>query len=84
MNRKNTLLTDPSKKQLQSFIIIWFVGFTLSIMLVTDYFNELVFKKQHLFIYLLLIYTTWKMVYIFRKYLKKKSIHSDSNRTEKI
>ena len=53
-------------------------------MLVTDYFNELVFKKQYLFIYLLLIFTTWKMIYIFRKYLKKKSLHSDSNRTGEI
>lgn len=72
MNRKNTLLTNPSKKQLQSFTIIWSVGFTLSLMLVTDYFNEFVFEKQHLFIYLLLIFTTWKMVYIFRRYLKNK------------
>ena len=53
-------------------------------MLVTDYFNELVFKKQYLFIYLLLIFTTWKMIYIFRKYLKKNSLHSDSNRTGEI
>jgi len=76
--RKNTLLTNPTKKQLLSFFIIWFVGITLSLMVVTNLFNQIKFERKYLFFYILIIFLTWKMINILRSYLKNKAINAES------
>ena len=70
MSGHNTLLSNPSKKQFLSLVMIWFVGVFLLIIVITEGFNDFIIRKDNVFYGLLLLFSTWKMIMVFRAYFK--------------
>jgi len=74
MSDHNTLLSNPSKKQFLSFVMIWFVGVFLLLLVITDGFNDFIIKKDNVLYFLLLLFSTWKMIMVFRAYFKHSKV----------
>lgn len=67
------LIKNPSKNILILFIAIWFLIITLFIFSITDVFDESLFQKKYIVLYLLvLLNPTLLLMNIFKNYRKNK------------
>lgn len=67
------LIKNPSKNILILFTAIWFLIITLFIFSITDVFDESLFQKKYIVLYLLvLLNPTLLLMNIFKNYRKNK------------
>lgn len=71
-DKNKSFFTNPTKKHLVLFGILWFTSNTLLIMSITNLFAESFFQKKYVMIYFLMIGSTITTGKLYSNYLKKK------------
>lgn len=66
----NSWFTHPSKKILIVFIILWFIGFSCSILAATDAFEEKLFQPKNTMVLWLLLCSTLTTLKLVINYFK--------------
>jgi len=77
-DKNESFLTNPTKKHLILFGLLWFVSIILLILSTTDLFTESFFQKKYVLIYFLMIGSTVATGKLYFNYLKKNNGIADS------
>jgi len=75
-NNNQSFLTNPTKKHLIIFGLLWFIGNALLTLSITDLFTESFFQKNYLMVYFLMIGSTLATGKLYFNYWKNKTLHS--------
>ena len=78
-NNKRNFITNPSKKNLIIFTLLWFLGIVLLTLSATDLFTESFFQKKYVLIYFLMIGSTITTIKLYKNYWKNKNLNSLPN-----
>jgi hypothetical protein len=70
-NRQN-LFTNPTKKQVLYFFILWLAGIVLLLLATTDLFTESPFQRSNAGLGLIVFSSTISLVSVASKYYKTK------------
>jgi uncharacterized protein involved in response to NO len=72
---KNVWITNPSKRQVILFSILWLIGIALLVISMTDLFTKSIFQRKYIMMYLLILGSTVTIFKLFRNYFKYKAFH---------
>jgi len=75
---KDSFLTNPTKKHLIIFGLLWFIGIALLTLSVTDLFTENFFQKRYVMMYFLMIGSSITTGKLYFNYWKNKTLTSHS------
>jgi len=78
-DKNQSFLTNPTKKHLILFGLLWFISNTLLTLSITDLFTESFFQKNYVMIYFLMIGSTIATGKLYINYWKNKNLNSHSN-----
>lgn len=65
-------ITNPSKKQVVGFTVVWLIGLILLVLSMTDLFREALFQKKYTILYLLIFGSTVALFKVHTKYWKSR------------
>ncbi len=65
-------ITNPSKKQVVGFTVVWLIGLILLVLSMTDLFREALFQKKYTILYLLIFGSTVALIKVHAKYWKSR------------
>ncbi|WP_347174279.1 hypothetical protein [Polaribacter uvawellassae] len=74
-DRKESFLTNPTKKHLIIFGLLWLVSIALLTLSITDLFTESFFQKNYVMIYFLMIGSTLGVGKLYFNYWKNKTLN---------
>ncbi|WP_275316972.1 hypothetical protein [Tenacibaculum bernardetii] len=77
-DKKNSFITNPTKKHIIIFGLLWFIGITLLTLSITDLFTESFFQKNYVMIYFLMIGSTMTTGKLYHNYWKNRTLKSHS------
>ncbi|WNW02747.1 hypothetical protein RRF68_04880 [Tenacibaculum sp. HL-MS23] len=77
-DKKNSFITNPTKKHIIIFGLLWFIGITLLTLSITDLFTESFFQKNYVMIYFLMIGSTMTTGKLYYNYWKNRTLKSHS------
>lgn len=76
-NPKESFLTNPTKKHLIVFGLLWVISMTLLTLSSTDLFTERFFQKNYVMMYFLMIGSTIGTGKLYFNYWKNKTQNSN-------
>ena len=78
-DKKESFLTNPTKKHLVIFGLLWFVSISLLTLSITDLFTESFFQKNYTMMYFLMFGSTVVTGKLYFNYWKNKTLNSHQN-----
>ncbi|PXX98803.1 hypothetical protein DF185_15615 [Marinifilum breve] len=72
-SKKGNFFNKPSLKQVILFTGLWILSMILLVMVITDLFTELIWRKEHLIIYFLMVSSTLSIAKFYGNYRKNNS-----------
>ena len=75
-DKKESFLTNPTKKHLILFSLLWFICNTLLTLSITDLFTENFFQKNYLIMYFYMIGSTVAIGKLYSNHWKNKTLNS--------
>ena len=79
IDKKESFLTNPTKKHLLLFGLLWLIGNGLLTLSITDLFTESFFQKNYMMMYFFMIGSTIAIGKLYINYWKNKNLNSHSN-----
>ena len=76
-NKKESFLTNPGKKHLIIFGLLWFISNVLLTLSITDLFTESFFQKNYVMMYFLMFGSTITTGKLYFNYWKNKTLNSN-------
>lgn len=77
-DKKESFLTNPTKKHLIIFGLLWFISIVLLTLSITDLFTESFFQKKYVMMYFLILGSSITTGRLYFNYWKNKTLNSHS------
>ncbi|MCY1636501.1 hypothetical protein [Marinifilum sp. D737] len=69
--RNDNFFYNPSLKQVILIVGIWIFSMVLLTMVITDLFTEIIWRKEHLIFYILMLSSTFSVAKFYDNYRKR-------------